>query len=263
MRGADQRVSNVKVVGPSGATGNGGPLIKTDYPGTVRAVIEDVSGYGPATYGWDFVSGHDYTLRRWYAEHITDAYGIFNTSSPTAPANVEIYGGMATKFAKYYPDGGAHADGTHNDGGQIQQGAGGMRIYSNIFDGYFDPNWGNTGGLGVDNTGAPISPEMRTINAILQINMNVSGGVTRDIYFAYNYCYGSNFGVNASQSTLNGQNLGTFGPNRWDHGGYYPAGHSPTATNTYTINITSRVTADTAGNVYEDTGGPVTVRRPA
>ncbi|MBH1980095.1 hypothetical protein I8H89_01110 [Candidatus Saccharibacteria bacterium] len=266
MRGVDQLVENCHIRGPVGQTvppGGSKGLIHCSSAGTLRATIKDtlIECQTPQ-YGWDAIQGHDYTALRVRTRRTTDGFGVFNATAPDTPVNVTILSCWVENMTKFYPDGGAHVDGTHNDCIQLQGGVGGIVIRGNLLQGVIDQNTGNTGGLNVDGTGTPLSPACHQTNSCIQLNRNVgelSGMVCED-----NWMYGGQIAVNGTAIST-AVTLGSFQRNKFDHDQYFDVAQQGTnTTQTIRIHPTPTCTIPASGanaNVYEDTSAPVLVRR--
>ena len=248
---------------PGGSTGNA--YIYANNAATTNLLVQDCTIIPTfSNYGWDGIHGHDYVAKRVHVKFTDDCFGIFNTTSPTAPANVQILGCVAEKMVKFYPDGGQHSDGTHNDCVQIQGGNGGILIRGNVLSAILATERGNTSPIGsnVQAGGSQYSPTNRQGNATIQVNNNLSGGVTSGIVLDKNWLYGGNISVNVTDTKVTaGTNIGTFTDNKFDHNQYLDVGQQGSNT-TQTLRINGNLTATISGNIYEDNSVAVTVRRP-
>ena len=246
---------------PGGTSGNA--MIRAHGAGCENLLIHDTT-LAPthSNYGWDGIQGHDFTARRVHIKHTTDGIGIFNTSAPAAAANVAITGCVIENLAKFFPDGGAHSDGTHNDCIQIQSGNGGITIRGNVLSCHLAADRGNTSGTNTVVGGGQYSPVNHQGNAVLQVNNNLSGGVTAGIVLDKNWLYGGNIAVNITDAAIAaGTDIGSFTDNRFDHGQYYDVAQQGSNT-TQTLRINGNLTALISGNTYEDNSAAVLVRRP-
>lgn len=259
-------IRNCIIRGPLTQPGmvTGSSLVRGDQTAISNLLIQDCTiEMQAAQCEWDGFTGHDVTLQRCHIRWTTDGVGIFNTSNHTAAANVSVLGCVIEKLAKFYPDL-SHTDGTHNDCIQIQQGAGNIIIRGNVLDARLSTTKGNTvpAGTNVEDGGVQYSPTNFQSNSVLQVNNNLSSGVTSGITFDKNWCYGGNIAINITDTKIAaGTNIGTFTDNKFDHSQYLDVSQQGT-NNTQTIRINANLTATITGNVYEDNLVSVNVRRP-
>lgn len=251
MRSSNQIVRNCIVRGPaSNPSFLTRALISTAFSGTSNALIEDTTcNMQTPQSDCDGITGHDYTARRVHTKRTTDGFGVFNTSSPGSAVNVNIFGCYVEDMARFFPDA-THDDGTHNDCIQIQGGSA-IVIRGNYLNGYLSQDAGNTDGLNRQ------EPPFDTINSCIQFNNNV--GNTSNVLIEDNWLYGAEIGMNGGSLTA-AVNLGTIRDNNFGHDQTLT---TPGTNTTYTININDTPTVSFSGNVYEDNGVAVQVRRPA
>lgn len=268
MKGADQIVRNCWVRGPTGTITLERGLIITWFATTSNALIEDchLEPQVPSQNSNGF-TGWKVTIKRVRVTNGSDGFGLFPpAASANTPLNAYLYGCWVESLAKWYPDAaGRSANGTHNDGIQVQGGVGtnNITLRGNRFGGYISQNAGNTGGVDVDSSGNPLVPTCICSNASIQLNRNV--GELSDLIIEDNWLGGGAIGLNGLAITT-AVNLGSIKRNKFTHDQYFPTGHSSTSNTTVTIRIATQCTIDcpTTGvdaNVYEDNGVPVVVVR--
>jgi len=188
----------------------------------------------------DAILGHHFVARRCRVRHCVDGFGVFNTSSPTGALGVTIEMCYIADHAFFYPAAG-HTDGSHCDGVQIQGGAG-MVLRGNYFTGIIDTSVGDSPWSRVGEAG-------HRGTSCLMITPNV--GAITGMTISKNWFYGGEIGSNAAKATNAGNNLGSWTSNRFGRN-QYNTGH--------TIDIKTGAFYTASGNVYDDTGTPVTIR---
>jgi hypothetical protein len=187
----------------------------------------------------DGIKGHHFKLWRTEVCEVIDGAQIFNSNDPDGPAGVDIQGSWFHDHA-YWPNppDTSHTDGSHPDGIQIAGGAN-ILIKYNRFDGFVGPAYAPTmnGGNQI-NAALMIAPSTGNITGLQVIGNDIDGGA-----FSINI-------ANYSPRTLT--NLGQINSNRF--------GRNQRVAGT-TISMPSNVVCETIGNVWTDTGQPVTVKR--
>ena len=197
-------------------------------------------------YRWTGITGHHFTLTRCTIRNTTDGFGVFNGAAPGTDVAVHVVGSWVDKLAKWSNDGGAHADGTHNDGFQIQGGFN-VEILNSLINPNLNPDVGNTNGQNCKSGGTLCSPAMYTGNACVQLNKNV--GQMGGLSVRHSWLYGGAITVNGL--SINDPVTLAFQNNRFGRDSYYK--------------VPGRIAAGPnvtwSGNTYEDNGASVPLLR--
>jgi hypothetical protein len=245
---ANVTVRNCRVRGYNTPPNNLYGLI--DCPGNnyQGAVIEDCTLYMayPAL-NCDAIRGRNFTARRCDISNVTDGFGVFDHLEPSAPANVLLESNYVHDLWCHAPDP-AHANDkwdnnrTHNDCIQIQ-GNGFVTIRGNTFNSNPSPQ-----------------SNISTSVSCVMITPNVSPAP--NILIENNWFYGAE-----DHAIINAQPKGTTGTsaivrnNRFGHGLHDGQAFNLAASMNFP-GLPTKTGPDTQnGNVYDDTGQPVTVVR--
>lgn len=213
FQAANIKLKNCIVRGTTTAPSSERGLVMSTNAAAVNCVIEDCLLQPQVPhYKWNGITGHDYTAKRVITRNTTDGFGVFNTSNPGGPLNVNILGSWVDKMVYWLNDDGIHTDGTHNDAIQIQGGTGAV-IIGNRLDAYLNRNFG-------DGRAQYITDQYASRNndhalSVLMVNNNNGVGPTSGITFTDNFLRGGDIGVNAGSSRLAGFDLGVFLRNKF------------------------------------------------
>jgi PKD repeat protein len=247
-------------------------LVDCTATGTGTLLIEDclLEARGLAlSYFVDGIHGFNYTARRVRIRHTVDAFGSVNTHNSNGPINSVIEGCMGGELAYYTPDP-THADGhTHNDGLQIF-GNSGLIVRGNRIEAIIDTTVAQ---------GAQAPNQLGGGKAIATgqaIAYTPTSGVITGTNVWGNYLDGGQQTITAIPTPKGGSAIGNIHDNRFGRNQIVKSlntGGSPldsgskkrpilidpgdTATGIAPLaSGTSKV--DTNGNVYADTGQPIT-----
>lgn len=243
VKAADVTIRNSRVRGSGPGTFNTG-LINANHKSVRNLVIEDVTLVPDHPSVWlNGVLGHDYTARRVNTWNVVDGFGIYNTNGTTA--NVRIESSYVHDLSYFSPDPNHSDNQTHNDAIQIQGGSN-IQIVGNYLSAYRSKTAGTQNysypqaGFGII-----VTPNVNAVtNALVDRNWFDGGSIPLKI---------------ERRDKVGAMNFGTITNNRFarDMRNVYMAGKS----NYFTILMTPSTTAVTSGNVYDDDGSAVTVRR--
>ncbi|MCB5273759.1 hypothetical protein BJG92_01283 [Arthrobacter sp. SO5] len=122
IRAAQVTIRNCRLRGGLQIPANNTGIVDATDAGVVGLLVED-STIAPErpSYFRDGIVGHDYTARRNNIYGSNDGLGIFSRPGGTPAANVVAEGNYIHDLS-YFSNDPAHADGTHNDGIQVQGG---------------------------------------------------------------------------------------------------------------------------------------------
>jgi hypothetical protein len=183
---------------------------------------------------WNGVLGHDYTARQVEVAGTVDGFGIYNTHGPEV--NVDIEDTFVHDLAFFASDPNHSGGGTHNDCCQIQSGLN-IRIVNNIWQGLLSTTVGDH------------SP-MRQASSVIQVTQGV--GPVGNVLIEGNVFDGGVVAtINLSSKPLPSMNFGRIANNRF--GRNSQLGNS--------VIMAATTVCDAVGNVYDDDGTPVMVRR--
>jgi hypothetical protein len=278
VRAAGCHGDNFRVRGSGPGTTNTG-LIDCNHPSAASAYFKRVTLIPDYPSEWlNAIIGHDWTLEQALALNCVDGAGSYNSYAPAAAGNCTILGGIFDALSYWSPDPQNpllprnHSDNrTHNDGYQIQ-GNTNYIIRGPIIRGYCS----TTAGSGIGGVPAPtadtpyttpdgkrlvtgqaigITPNVSQVNHVLIDRAWLYGGaqsltiipgsqgVGTDVVMT-----GTRFGRDQALITKSGVQARR--PVVIDPSLSLPAFPSSTG-------------PDTAGNVYEDDGSPITIYRVA
>jgi hypothetical protein len=232
-----------------------GPVVPASS-GSTSLVVSYVAGHAPLEFydctldpqapSWRVggIAGFGFKAHRASVLNVVDGFSTFNTANRDAPIGVEIYGSWVRELAYWpTPPDTSHTDGSHADGHHIQGGTGYV-LRGNYIDGRLGARYG------LNNVGTTHA------NAAIMISPNV-GNIAVDIQ--YNHLFGGGATVNVSHKPPRMLTaLGTISNNRFGRDQYLQGGGGD---NTWAMTLPTGVTCMTTGNVYDDTGRPITVRR--
>ncbi len=206
VRAANVTIRQCEIVGNGYARGNTG-LIDCNHPSAANVLIEDCElhqAVGSANVWHDGVLGHDYTARRNLVYDTVDGFGVYNSYSPSTPANVIIEANYVRELSYFSPDPNHSDNRTHNDGIQIQ-GNGGVRIVGNHIRGYASTICG---------TGSTNDPYFPLITGHL-VTCTPTVSVITNIVVDSNWLYGGVCGFIAIVGSKAASNLGSITNNRF------------------------------------------------
>ncbi|MBI5382697.1 MAG: RICIN domain-containing protein [Opitutae bacterium] len=248
VQAANVTFRNCKFSGnPSNPSGT--ELVNAGNAKVVNLVIEDCTFLPQAPSQWvNGMIGHDFTLRRCDVSLSTDGVNIYNSNNPHGAVNVYLEANYIHDLAFWSPAQ-TNSDGkTHNDGSQIQGGAN-INYVGNFITGLISPTVGNP----------DKGPPGLQANAALMIQPIV-GNIT-ELHVVNNWLGGGAVTVNFSNVTArNLGNVGDVSNNKFGRNQTYQ-GDAALPDDSGTITMPSNATVTTVGNVYEDDGHPVVVRR--
>lgn len=186
----------------------------------------------------DGIIGHDYHALRVRVKNTTDGFGAFNPTNKTANLGVTIEASYADQL-NFGPSP-EHSDSTHNDGVQIQ-GSGGVKILGSRLESSVGPLSTGKSPYGSVTTGSGVSitPNVSSITYPVEVALSYIGGGQRGLAAINNGAYVVAPGV-----------LGVHN-NRFIHDS-----HSGNA-----IVVQPGITFAASGNVWDNTGLPVTIVR--
>jgi hypothetical protein len=242
IKAANVTIKNSRVRGSGPGTFNTG-LINCNAAQCKNALIEDVLLVPDYPSIWlDGVIGHDFTARRVHTYNVVDGFGVYNTTGPAA--NVTIESSYVHDLSFFSPDPNHSDNKTHNDAIQIQGGSN-ISIVGNYLSAYLSKSVGTQNypypqaGFGVI-----LTPNVSAVTGS-KINSNWIDGSYIPVKLTTGNKGAMNFGqVNGNRFGRDMRNTPMAGQNNW-----------------FTVLTTPNLTAETTGNVYEDNGSPITVRR--
>jgi hypothetical protein len=183
---------------------------------------------------WNGVLGHDYTARQVEVAGTVDGFGIYNTHGPEA--NVDIEDTFVHDLAFFVSDPNHRGGGTHNDCCQIQSGLN-IRIVNNVWHGFLSTTVGDQ------------SP-LRQASSVIQVTQGV-GAVGNVLIEGNEFDGGVVATINLNSKPLPSMDFGRITNNRF--------GRNSQMGNPIIMGPTT--VCETVGNVYDDDGTPVPVRR--
>lgn len=135
IRARNVTLRNCILKGGTNAPSSASGVVNCNSNKCFNALIEDctIKPHKPH-YFRDGIVGHEYTARRNRVSHTTDGFGAFITTANGTDTNVALEANYVSDLTYWYPDGGVHSDGTHNDCLQIQGGAN-IHVIGNYFYG--------------------------------------------------------------------------------------------------------------------------------
>jgi hypothetical protein len=183
---------------------------------------------------WNGVLGHDYTARQVEIAGTVDGFGIYNTHGPEA--NVDIEDTFVHDLAFFASDPNHRGGGTHNDCCQVQSGLN-IRIVNNVWHGFLS-------------TAAGDQSPMRQSSSVIQVTQGV-GPVGNVLIEGNDFDGGVVATINLSSKPLLSMSFGRVANNRFGRNSHMgnPVIMAPTTV------------CETVGNVYDDNGTPVLIRR--
>ena len=270
IRAADVLVRNCWVQGAANPSKDNQALVDCTHARCVGFVIKDsVLAPQTPTYGWNGISGHDYTACRLDIYRTVDGGRVYNGNPGmgSAPSNVVFTSCWIHGMALFAPDPNHSDNRTHNDIIQIEGGSG-TKIIGCRLEGYIAKSWPRMNPGTSDPTlrsanvwaaPHPYSASGRCVTtSCIQITPNV-GGVT-NLQIDGNWLYGGAVGINAANrcrhSGVNGGNLGAIVNNRFDRTQGLQGGGG---NNTWTVAYGQKFSVNQHGNSYMD-GSPIRVR---
>ncbi len=270
IRAANVTVRNCWVQGAASPSNANQALVDCTHIRCVGFVIEDsVLAPQTPTYGWNGISGHDYTARRLDIYRTVDGGRVYNGNPGmgSAPSNVIYSSCWIHGMALFAPDPN-HADNrTHNDIIQIEGGSG-TKIIGCRMEGYIAKSWPRMNPATSDPTlqsvnvwaaPHPYSASGRCVTtSCIQITPNV--GAVTGLLIDGNWLYGGAVAINAANRSryagADGGNLGTIVNNRFDRTQGLQGGGG---NNTWTLAYGAKYSVTQYGNTYVD-GWPIRVR---
>lgn len=144
VQAANVTLRNCRIRGTMSITDQ--TLVDSTHPAVSNLLIEDctLTPDQPSTQ-WNAVAGHDYTVRRCNVYGTVDGFAAHNTTYPAQQANVLIESSWVHDLHCWTPDPGHSDNRTHNDCIQIH-GNGGVTIRGNNFTS--NPGVTSAAGLG-------------------------------------------------------------------------------------------------------------------
>jgi hypothetical protein len=237
-------IRNAEFRGPAIPTSS--PLLKCYNNGhTPVTVWHSLFRPQTPTYQSIAVAGDRYRLLGCQIDHVVDGFNIFNTTTKTGPADVEVAGTLVREhFWQGNPPLSGPADGTHSDCSQIQA-LSGTHIHGNNLQGFVAPEYTPT-------FYAPVNGRYQN-NAVFMIKPDV--GLISGLDIHHNLIDGGAFSINVAHDAPDRvlTNIGRISDNTFGRNQRQP---------TWTISLSSGVTCETLRNVYTD-GTPIQVRRAA
>ena len=271
IRAANVQVTNCWIQGPVAPTNSNQALVDCTNLACKNFIIRDsVLAPQKPTYGWNAIAGHDYGAYRVNMYNTVDGARVYNgnTGMKDAATNVIISGCWIHDLTLFSPDPNHKNDNrTHNDGVQIEGGAG-TKIIGTRIDGFYATSWTGM----VKATSDPTDPAVNVwaaphvysasgrcvVCSCIQITPNV--GAVTGLVLDRNYFNGGAVGVNAANGSpyagSRGQ-LGTFTGNRFDRTQGIQGGGG---NKTWTIAYGAKYTLTQSANVYLDNSAAVYVR---
>lgn len=225
---------NCELQGPVGP----GHLVKAYDPGRIRLHFTDCT-FRPQNPDNSRVAciGRGYTWTRCKVSHVVDGFRVQDTNNPTGPCDVSIRTSYVDNL--YWEQ--DSADGTHCDVGQISSGSGAVIEFNNL-QGFIAPEYRpNFYGTGHANAVLMIKPDVGLITNLIVRGNKMNGGA-----------YGVNIANKTTGTVRTLGNVGIFENNEF--------GTDIRKTRTISMPVSASATV-TTGNVYTDTGLPVTVYR--
>lgn len=268
VRAANVTVRNCWVRGGAAVTSGNTALIDCNHSAAFNVLVEYclLVPRNPSVYVNGMI-GHDYTVRRTETFHGVDGFGIYNTSNSNGPARVVIESSWAHDVYYYSPDPNHGDNRTHNDGGVQVQGNSQITLRGSRLE----CNVSTVAGNGYPGASpAPVASNPYFPSATGQavgITPNV-GAVTS---FLMELCwldYGAQsftaipgaFSAAATVGEIRGNRFGRNQPTL-TKGGVSAKRAVLVDPNLSFTNMVAATGADTNGNVFEDTGLPVTIYR--
>ena len=241
IKAANVTIKNSRVRGSGPGSTNTG-LINCTSAAVVNAVIQDVTLVPDYPSVWlDGVIGHDFTATRVNTSGVVDGFGVYNTGGPAA--NVTIASSWVHDLSYFSPDPNHPDNQTHNDAIQIQGGSN-IQVVGNELDAYLSTS------VGTQNYPYP----QAGFGVIVTPNVSPVTGSRID----HNWITGSYIPIKLTTGTWGATTFGEVNDNRFAHDmRNVPMGG---VNQWFTILMTPDTTATTTGDVYDDTGTPVTVR---
>ncbi|HUX70066.1 MAG TPA: DUF4214 domain-containing protein [Cellulomonadaceae bacterium] len=241
IKAANVTIKNSRVRGSGPGSFNTG-LINCTGAGVVNAVIQDVTLAPDYPSVWvDGVLGHDFTATRVNTYGVVDGFGVYNTSGPAA--NVTIASSWVHDLSYFSPDPNHPDNQTHNDAIQIQGGSN-IQVVGNELDAYLSTS------VGTQSYPYP----QAGFGVIVTPNVAPVTGSRID----HNWITGSYIPIKLTTGTWGATTFGQVNDNRFAHDMRNVPMNG--VSQWFTILMTPDTTATTTGDVYDDTGAPVTVR---
>lgn len=242
VKAADVTIRNSRIRGSGPGSFNTG-LINANDKNVKNLVIEDVTLVPDHPSYWiNGVLGHDYTARRVNTWNVVDGFGVYNIHGTAA--NVRIESSYVHDLSYFSPDPNHSDNQTHNDGIQIQGGSN-VQIVGNTLSAWLSKTAGTqTYKYPQAGFGIILTPNVNPVTSSV-IEKNWIDGSYIPIKLVTNKFGPMNFGrVDHNRFARDMRNVPMAGKSNW-----------------FTILMTPDLTASTTGNVYDDDGSPVTVRR--
>lgn len=229
----------------------GSELVNAGNAAVSNLLIEDCTFLPQAPTPWlNALVGHDFTVRRCDISLTTDGINVYNSNNPNGPVNVYVEASYIHDLAFWSPFPVMSDNKTHNDGSMIQGGSN-INFIGNYITGLLSPTVGNPS----------LAPAGLQANTAFMIKPLV--GLITNMHILNNWLGGGSVTVNFANNAARNLYLGTVGEvsyNEFGRNQIYQ-GDASLPDDSGTITMPSNCVCTTTGNVYEDNGNPIVVRR--